>query len=447
MISASKQARFAGRFLAKRKSLFFTPAAEMGNLFDESEALRRDAEAAEKVPDRPVFPVKERIFREIIKPEDACTPFFRPTSTDMIVTALAKECPISGRPDYQMVSKSLISGSKMGFANTAISWMESKAFNVAELKLMADASEQFRYSETKRQEKLDKLYTSDVWATEPLQVKLLDGTVKQMTALEAFYRTASLQAVNHENVSAFLLTKAETDFQLKMLFESFKNAGSVLTLLPYFASKVVEKIYSSPSAENIQLFGDYLRDRETNSIATSQALLLELETVTIDKIIYLASILAQSASEMTIAKEALIILMEKLKTAPLTESFNAFLGSLFQHADAENLTRESLLHQLMPVKDALHVVHLEPETISSILKMLITNTFDLTHFLQIISKTSPTFFKTHLNLVISRLIQLQKNENTSSIVSQVQISQTARLMMQSGLEKTNCEQIIKSASK
>lgn len=445
MISASKNHRLiTGQFI-RRSSLFFTPRTQINTEFSDAKtSFAEDALASENVPTKPEFAPELKIFKEIVRPNDLCNLFLVPRFNDVIVAALAKDSPISGKPNYSITSKSSITDTKLLFAETVIRWMDETSKSIPELLTIPDSSLEMRYSETDRDDLLNKLFTNEVWSANSVQVERPNGSIDQLTQIELFFEKAGQQGVSLEKAAAYLLSQAQDNRDFKMLIDHIQSNDSLLMFLSYFASKAVENVFNNYSAERGQIFRQYFMNRlkyyssdlEDTAEHLNDAAVLELEPLVLDKLVYTISSVATSADHLAICKAALLSLTRKYGFAPLPLLFQLFLSS---YCKLSTVSRDQVLEELAPYKACFIHVPISEDFFTYFLKTVIDSTYDLSHFLRVVAKNSPTTLKNSAKDIVARLRKIQADEEVSELLARVQLAQVGKLLLEAGLNKQTCE--------
>lgn len=452
MITVSGRSAPLHRVPFTRCSLFFTPRTQAsGDFSDPFAAPQSEPVPPEEIPQKPTFSAEARVYKDVVRPEDVCNLFLRPCFTDVAVSTLAKDCPVSGRDEYRVVSKSSISDSKLMFAFMVTEWMDAVAAANVELQPLSNSNEMFRYTESKRQETLANIYTEDVWDTRLILATDLTGRKKQVTALDKFITRAAQEGISLENASTFLLSKAGSDDDFVYLFNHIQAESLQLIFLSLFTSKTVEIVNATPTPARLQAFSQYFRNNvehyEALFAAASQAssgiaVFLDLEPRILDTLVQLTSKAATSIAEMAIPKQALRILIDVKGFAPLKETFADFLVAYFNQAQIEKLTNQQILRELAELKQAFLTLELSKEAFTFVLNELISCTYDLSHFLKVMGQTSSNVLAHEAESIFARLKQLQKQEAAGGIIAQVQIAQLGRLLVENGAKEEDCRKLI-----
>lgn len=387
----------------------------------------------------------------MVRPEDACNLFLRPDFTDVAVATFAKDCPISGRSNYQIISKSPVSDSKLMFAFLVTEWMDTVAAANVDLQPLSSSKDLFRYTEPKRQETLANLYSDKVWDSKLMEVTDLTGRHKQATALDQYITKAAQEGISLENASIFLCSKVRNDVDFVYLFNHLQNEALKLIFLSLFTSNVVEIVNANPTPARLQSFSEFFRKNVENyqelysaTLQTSSGIevFLDLEPRILDTLIRITSKLATSLTQMAIPKKALLVLLETKRFAPQEVTFSEFLLAYFRNAQIGGLTREQILRELADLKPAFLSLEMSTEVFSFVLNDLISCIYDLSHFLKVISHTSSNILAQEAEKIFTRLAQLQKQESVFGVIAQVQLAQVGRLLVENGANEEICKQLI-----
>lgn len=444
MIPASWNHRLIGRHLIRRSSLFFTPRTQINTGFSDADgSFAEKTLASENVPTKPEFAPELKIFKEIVRPDDVCNPFLLPSFNDVVISALAKDSPISGKRDYSITSKSSISDTKLMFADTVIEWMDDIVQNIPVLLSIPDSSLVMRYAETDRDLSLNKLFSEDVWSKKTVQIERPNGSVEKLSAMNIFFEKAAQQGVSFERAAAYLLSRARDDKDFKFLIQNIQSNDNLLVFLSYFASKLTEDVFNNFSAERGQIFKEYFMNRlkyyapdtQDTSELVKNAAVLELEPLVLDKLVYTISSVSTSADHLAISKAALLTLMRQYKYAPLLLLFKMFLSSYCKYS---SVPRDQIIEELTPLKGCFISVPIPEDFVIFYLKNVIDSTYDLSHFLKVVSKNSPNTIKNCAKEIIERLRKIQAEEEVSDLLARVQLVEVGKLLLDAGLDKKAC---------
>lgn len=448
MISASWNYRLIGGRIIKRYSLFFTPRTQINAEFSKrSGAFTENSLALENVPTKPEFAPELKIFKEIVRPNDVCNPFLLPDFNDVVITALAKDCPISGKPGYSVTSKSQITDTKLVFADTVIEWMDDIIKDIPLLLPIPDSSLEMRYSETDRDQSLNKLYTDNVWGEETVKVERHNGFIEELSQIDRFFEKAALQGISHERAAAYLLSRARDDKEFKTLMENIQSDDSLLVFSTYFASKAVENVFNNYSTERGHIFRDFFIKRLKYFASKSQdtaelvndAAVLELEPLVLDKLVYIISSASTSAEHLIISKTALFSLTHKYRYAPLLLLFKLFLSS---YCKFTTIPKDQILEELTALKACFVSVPIPDDFFTFYLKNAIDSTYDLSHFLKVVSRNSPDTVTNNARKIFARLKKIQAEEEISDLIARIQLAQVGKLLLDAGLDLKTCEDLI-----
>lgn len=425
MIRASGRKKNIRDVVFTRSKLFFTPKAQLsGDFFQQTTAKPY---SGENTPKRPVFAPESKVYKEILRPEDACNLFLRPDFTDVAVAALSKDCLISGRSGYQMVSKSGISDSKMMFAFMAIEWMDAVSSAIVDLAPMLNSSSQLRYTAAKREEALANLYNENVWNMMPVTITDAMGRALETTAMGVYIASAALQGISAEKAAAYLVSRSRNDEDIVHLLQYLLAQGTPV-FLSFFVTELINHVYANPSPTRLREFLKFFKDHSAVSNSSSHlmadALIRDLEPNTLDKLIYIASD-QTTDSGIRLARAALLTLIKQI-IAPLEAAFGRFLSAYFHNT--QSLTREQILVELAPLKPVFLAVGLPGDAFSVLLNRFTTCIYDLSHLLRTVSRTSPGLLASHAAEIFQRLQLLQKQESVSAAAAEVQAAQIRRLL-------------------
>lgn len=449
MISAKRCLRATNRLLVRCSSLFFTPRTQTNADFLDIDFKAQEAAlAAENVPSMADFAPELKIFRNIVRPDDVCNLFLRPDFTDIFVTALAQDCPVSGRSEYQVVSKSPINDSKLMFADTVIEWMQEINSSITKLLPIPAAETQIRYTETERDSLLETLYSYDVWSKETIEIERLTGAVNTITPLEHFFEKAALQGFTLEKAASFLLSKIQNKEDFAYLFQFAEHNGS-LVLLSYFATKAINHTHKEYTTEKGTVLRDFLLERakcfrndfEATTTTNTGALFLGFDPQTLDSLVHVMSLTASSVEHISVSKLALVTLLQKHQKAPLALLFESYLSSYIALAEKRSVSREEILRDLAPLKAAFVSVGLSDGSFLFLLEKIINSTYDLSHFLKTATETSPAMVRAYSKQIISRLRQLQRTESITGIVASVQLHQVGKTLLDVGMTESECHKL------
>lgn len=437
----------------RRSSLFFTPRilSSPENSHPQFTSLIEPS-AAIDVPRKPTFAPELRTFTEIVHPKDACILFLRPDINDVIVTALANGSPISGKPEYRVISQSPISGSFLKFANVVIDWMEQTAAGITELLPISGSLDKLRYTETDNSQGLDELYHEKIWNESDDKTK--SSGVANGDPLEVFFNLAAQSGITLEKAAGFLLNKAHEIDKFARLFSYISEQDCLLQYLSSFTSKVVNVVYGSQSAEKYRIFAEYLASRvkyfgkstiELVERSTEISFFSDLEPECNDKLVSIISAVAQSLDQLANAKDALLALIHEYKVRPLKELLGVFLSNFCIFASEEGLSRKQILLELAPLKPAIISIELPEDAFLFFMRNLMTTSYDFSHFLKNISATSPVLLQKYVSEVLLQLKQIQQSECVLGVLARVQLAQVGKILIESGVNRKTYESLIEGS--
>lgn len=386
------------RQYSKSPSISFVPTAKV----PEYESLKRKLQENEAaVPDRPQFD-REKLFVDMVKPQDVCDLVLNPAFEDILITSLAKKSPVSGHADYKLTLRSDVKGSTLLFANLVVEWMKQLQEQNPTLKAPANFDQGIKFASAPHAAGIIEKY---------------NGTsLDSYTKIEQFYNELASQA-SIEDVTLFLLENIKTSEEYGHI-SSYLQAN-VHRLGAFSLGEFVGELLDDILQVNLLMKAEYFERFFVELAASYPDLLESLDVPTLDK---LACVLSSLGSLAT-SKDILLILVTKHKTAPSRATFDLFISRYMKAAEAKS--KQDILLDLGLLKPIFFYHGLDANSFRFLLTYAIDNIYDLSHFVKLVKSTSAHLLPTH-GVELLRKAHAVQASSESALVRAVQITQLAK---------------------
>lgn len=397
-----------------KHSVSFFPTASY--LDHESHEQRlKDHEAA--VPTRTSFETTPRLFRNMVKPQDVCDLFWKPTYEDYVVTSLAKECSLKGDSLYEIVSRSTINDSNLMFSNLAISWLDDFNAQIPNLKDLTGLDDELLYKSLDLRS--SHYFTEDVFRSFESLQEYGNSLLEKKHSLESIIQLL----LSHET------KPSEYGWIVTFLTDNIYalNPVSVKEFAAYLIGDISQKKLS-----NSNLPEEYTTSFDTflcgHLFVEYPDILSGLNASTLDKLAHISTI----SGNFSTAVISLNVLAQQYKSAPSKLTWATFLEKYTSHALEQNLLKTEILREITNVKPILFHHGFNKEFLVFLLTKIVDNVHDLSHLVQLLHYSSPQILGDNENEIVERLHQILSLSNEPEMLKAVQVAQLKRTLKQAG---------------
>lgn len=395
---------------SRSKSVSFAPTS---SLYDFETQLLSHEEDEAAIPDPPSFTQTPKLFSDMVRPSDVCDLVMRPTFTDVVVTALAKNCSVAANDTYAVVSRSSIRGTDLRFANVAASWLDEVNHNILDLAPLPKDDRVLTYNNGPKSKLVANQFSPEV--------------TESYESLELFYKffvDTPEKNVTIETVTQYLLTQVN-DHHYQWVVEYLTQNVDMLNpfVLNDFVAVLLQDLVASASVEKVELFDTFLNE---SLLKASPQLLEELPPATLDQLAYITA----SSSNLQTANKALALLCQNYRLVAAPATFDLFVARYSKLANQQNFSREQVLRDLSPLKPVFFHYGLSPNSLKLLLHHVVDSVFELSHLVQLVREKSPRLFAQFGGDLLDRLDQLQRKTGHSELVKRVQRANLEREISQ-----------------
>lgn len=417
MMKAPLRSRLIQNRLSRESRCFlssfsFTPTADV--LKYQAHAEKSLQEQAEAIPHRPDLLSTKKIYREMVRPQDICDIFYRPSSTDYVVMALAREAPMMGDADYHPVTKSNIKASKLMFAPLALRWLDSIKSGIHELRPLPPHRAGLSYTNLKDDAAIEKY--------------LSQASLGTYTDMQKCFLDLVEQGISQESVARFLLGHLHSLDDYANIMKTLSDRVQTLNpiYLKSFVEYLIEDLSRDSSLNRVEKFDSFFTDY---LMPAHPKLVEDIDGLTLDKLAYICSF----SSNLSSARQFLTILVQSHRRCPLNSTFELFMSRYSKLATQGGLQQERILQELAPLKPAIMSLPQAPGTIRFFIKTCIDNIHDLSNIVKVMTFTSEQSWREVGLAAISQLIAIQKKSADSNAIKALQLTQLIKTLKARGL--------------